>query len=364
MAAAVFHAAGDVRIARLPVPMCRPNQALVRVLWCGLCGSDLEEYRDGPVVLPTTPHPLTGRQVPLVLGHEFVGVVERPATDGSGAPAGAVVVPDVISGCGRCWWCTHHEEGLCPDLAVLGQHADGGLAEYVAARADRLVLVPEHVPVEAAALVEPLAVAVRAARAAGPLLGRGAVVLGAGPVGQLVARVFDAGGAYPVVVVDPAQHRRTLALRGGAGAALPPGPPAAIIRLFPPRGVDVVVEATGVVGQVATAITVVRRGGTVVLLGVQPRPEAVDVLDLVLHEKTVRGSAAHMYDDDVQVAVDLLARGAVDVTGLVTHRIRLDDVVTEGFQRLASAEPETLKVLVECTTSSSAPETMAEEGAL
>jgi (R,R)-butanediol dehydrogenase / meso-butanediol dehydrogenase / diacetyl reductase len=345
--AAVWHAAGDLRVADVPVPEPAPDQALVRVLWCGLCGSDLEEYTEGPVVLPTRPHPTTGRMVPLVLGHEIVGVVERAAASGVGPPAGTLVVPDVVTGCGRCWWCQRHEEGLCPDLAVLGQHTDGGLAELVAARADRLVVVPSHVPAHHAALAEPIAVAVRAARAAGPLLGQGVLVIGGGTVGQLVTRVARAAGAGPVVVVDPVESRRALAARGGATAAVTPEDP--VGAQFPPRGIDIVVEASGAPGQAARAVALARRGGRIVLLGVQPRPEEIDVLDIVLHEKTVRGSAAHMYDDDVEVGVGMLADGTLSVDGLVTHRIPLADVVEEGFERLRRRDPDALKVLVDCT---------------
>jgi 2-desacetyl-2-hydroxyethyl bacteriochlorophyllide A dehydrogenase len=327
------------------VPQPGPDRALVRVLWCGLCGSDLEEYAEGPVVLPTSPHPTTGRAVPLVLGHEMVGVVERAAASGVGPPAGTLVVPDVVTGCGRCWWCQRHEEGLCPDVAVLGQQDDGGLAEFVAARADRLIAVPAHVPAQDAALAEPIAVAVRAARAAGPLLGQGVLVIGGGTVGQLVARVVRAAGASPVVVVDPVPSRRALAER-----AVAPGEP--VDALFPARGVDIVVEASGAPGQAANAVALARRGGRVVLLGVQPRPEEIDVLDIVLHEKTVRGSAAHMYDDDVEVGVRMLAEGTLSVDGLVTHRIPLASVVEEGFERLRSRDPDALKVLVDCTEGS------------
>jgi 2-desacetyl-2-hydroxyethyl bacteriochlorophyllide A dehydrogenase len=343
----MWHAAGDVRVTDVPAPEPGPDEALVRVLWCGICGSDLEEYAEGPVVLPTRPHPTTGRMVPLVLGHEMVGVVERAAGSGVGPPAGTLVVPDVVTGCGRCWWCQRHEEGLCPELAVLGQQADGGLAELVAARADRLIVVPPHVPAQDAALAEPIAVAVRAARAAGPLVGQGVLVIGGGTVGQLVARVARAAGAGPVVVVDPVPMRRALAERGGASAALAPGAP--VDAHFPPRGVDVVVEASGAPGQAANAVAMARRGGRIVLLGVQPRPEEIDVLDIVLHEKTIRGSAAHMYDDDVAVGIEMLAGGALSVDGLVTHRIALSDVVEEGFERLRRCDPGALKVLVDCT---------------
>ncbi len=349
MRSARWYGPGDIRVERVPEPQCGQDQALIRVLWCGLCGSDLEEYREGPVVIPVDAD--TGKAAPLTLGHEFVGVVELAAVDGTGPPAGTIVVPDVVFGCGSCWWCRHHEEGLCPDLSVLGQQIDGGLAEFVAARASRLVVVPKRVPVMHAALAEPLAVAVRAARAAGGLTGRGVLVIGGGSVGQLMARVARATGAHPVVVIDPSPIRRGLAVKMGVDAALPPDQIDAAAIHFPERGIDVVIEASGAAGQPRKAAGMARRGGTVVLLGVSPHPESLDLLDVVLHEKTIRGSAAHMYDDDVQVAIDLLASGSVSAEGLISSCVELENAA-EAFCQLATGDDATIKILIDCSPTS------------
>src|SRR5215216_4315313 len=154
MRAAVWYGKRRVVLEERLHPVCDPHQALVRVEMCGLCGSDLEEYLDGPVVArPGT-----------VLGHEIVGTVSEVAADGSGPPAGTRVVVDVVNGCGRCRWCRAGEEGLCADLAVTGLHLDGGLAEYVVAPACRLISLPGGMPFSVGALAEPLAVAVRAFR--------------------------------------------------------------------------------------------------------------------------------------------------------------------------------------------------------
>jgi len=156
MRAARWHARNDIRIDHVDVPEPLPDQALLRVLWCGICGSDLEEYFHGPLTVPVgTPHPTSGRMAPITLGHEIVAMVERAAVDGSGPPAGTVVLPDVVVGCGCCWWCLRHEEGLCPRLSVLGQHDDGGLAEYLVARAETCVVVPDGMDPAVAALGEP-----------------------------------------------------------------------------------------------------------------------------------------------------------------------------------------------------------------
>jgi 2-desacetyl-2-hydroxyethyl bacteriochlorophyllide A dehydrogenase len=344
MRAARWHGRRDLRVDCIPVPEPGPGQALVTVEWCGICGTDLEEYRDGPVNLPVAaPHPLSGRTAPLALGHEIVGRIAR-AADG-GPPKGTRVIPDVVVGCGTCWYCRRHQETLCPRQAVLGLHDDGGLAEYLVAAAATCVPVPEGLASDAAALAEPTAVAVRAASKLPRPLGSRVLVLGSGTIGLLVVQVCRAVGAARVVAVDPRPERRELARRLGADEALPPDRAHEATALVGEPGLDAVIECSGVPGAAREAIRQTRRGGTAVLVGFHPEPERFDLLDAVLAEKRIVGSAAHLWDEDVATAVDLLARGTVDPRPLIGARIPLHEVVERGFHALEGpAAP--LKVLV------------------
>lgn len=339
MRAARWKGPRRIELAEMALPQPRPDEALVRVRWVGLCGSDAEEYLHGPVQISG----------PVTLGHEIVGIVALPAEDGSGPAAGTPVVVDVVTGCGLCYWCVRHDEGLCPDLVVTGQHIDGGLAEYVTGRADRLVPVPNGMDLRHAALAEPLSVAVRAVRKVGPLQGGRVVVVGGGTVGMLTAQVARAAGAERVVVVEPAQGRRDLIADFGCVPFWRPTAPErarGLAQEFPGRGVDVVFECSGRPTMIREATRLVRRGGTAVLLGILSEDEPIDALDLVLGEKAVLGSAAHMWDDDVSVAVELLARGSVDVERMITHTYPLERA-DEAFAALADSTVMTTKLLVE-----------------
>jgi 2-desacetyl-2-hydroxyethyl bacteriochlorophyllide A dehydrogenase len=311
---------------------------VIAVEWVGLCGSDAEEYLHGPVVISP----------PVTLGHEIVGVVARPAADGSGPAVGTRVVVDVVTGCGICYWCQRHEEGLCPDLVVTGQHVDGGLAEYVAARAARLIPVPENLDARHAALAEPLSVAVRAARKAGSLIGKSVVVIGGGTVGMLTGQLARTAGAHPVVIVEPNQARRELIGRWDVATAWEVDRESrrrALLQQLPERGCDVVFECSGRPGMTAEALQLARRGGTVLLLGVLAEDEPIDTLDVVLGEKIVHGSSAHMWDDDVAVAVDLLASRKIDVAPMITHTISLEQTA-EAFEILTDPTQGAIKLLV------------------
>ena len=319
-------------------PIPSPNEAVVAVDWVGLCGSDVEEYLEGPVVIRDG----------VVLGHEIVGTVLEAAIDGSGPDVGTRVVVDVVTGCGGCFWCVRHDEGLCPDLVVTGQHIDGGLADLVVGRADRLIPIPDQLDSRVAAFAEPLSVAVRAARKAGSQVGRSVLIVGGGAVGMLTAQMALAGGAAPVIVVEPDGRRRQLVETWGARtvwATDGESRRAAVEALVPKRGIDIVYECSGRPGMSAESIRLVRRGGLVVLLGVLTELEPIDTLDLVLGEKTVVGSAAHMWDDDVAVAVGLLASGAIVVDEMISQTVDLDEI-SGAFDSLADPDQDIIKLLV------------------
>lgn len=342
MKAARWHARGDVRVEDVPDPTPAADELVMRVLWCGICGTDLEEFREGPITIPVDrPHPRRGTRAPITLGHEVVGRVAVAAADGSGPPVGALVVPDVVIGCGECRWCLRHEEGLCAELAVRGQTEDGGLAMFMAARARTCLAVPEGVAAVEAALVEPASVAVRALAKAGSVAGATVAVVGGGTIGQLVARVAAAFGAARVTVVDPVAARRELAVRHGASARHPDD----VADLL--GAADIAVEASGAPSALPLAVRLTRRGGSTVALGIAPEPVELDRIDLVLGEKHLVGSAAHLWDDDGAVALDLIASGRLPVADLVSHRVPLDDVL-DAIALLESRDAAVLKVLVDC----------------
>jgi len=347
MRAARWHAARDVRVDTVPVPTAGPGQALVRVERVGLCGTDVEEYLHGPLDVPVdAPHPRSGAQAPLSQGHEVVGVVadcpDRPDW------VGRRVIPDVVEGCLQCWWCDHHEQGLCPELVVLGMHAPGGLAEFMLCRSATLVEVPVHVEPDIAAFAEPVAVAVRALAKAGDVRGATVVVVGAGVVGNLIAQVAGAAGAQ-VVVQDPAPQRRALALTSGAVVAAADASESAgvVLGATPGRLADVVFECAGRDESFADAIALTRSGGLVVLVGLSATTPTLPWRELVLGEKRLVGTAAHMWDTDVATAVDLLAGGIVDPRPLVSRTVTLD-AVADVLEELA-APNDLAKVLVDPT---------------
>lgn len=349
MRAARWHGALDIRVEDVPTPRPGSGDVLVRVERAGICGTDLVEYLSGPVSIPVGwPHPTSGRQAPLTLGHELVGTVVYLGAEVTGLAVGDRVVPNVVVGCGLCWWCTRHQEKLCPKVAVRGFNDDGGLAELIVSEARSCVRVPEHVDLNVAAFAEPVAIVVRALAKAPPLAGSVVAVLGAGVIGQLVTQLALGAGAVTVLAVDPVPSRQLLAAGWGAMACEPEDAIERIGDLSDGRGADVVIECAGVPGALASAVELSRPGGTVVLLGFHAGTEPVPLPALVLEERTLTGSAGHLWDVDVASAVALLSRGAVDVLPLLSAVVPLSDVVDGGFERLR-LDREALKILADPT---------------
>lgn len=339
MKAARWFAAGDMRIVETPSPVPSPGQLLVRVDAAGICGTDLEEYLHGPASI--TP-PMDGAG--LILGHEVVGTVVE-----SNSPEwkpGDRVVPDVVVGCGRCFWCNRGDMGLCENLQVRGMSMDGGLAEFMVADAATCLRIPDHVEARVAVFAEPASVAVRAMHKVREPEGAVVVVTGLGSIGLLVAQVALLRGARAVIASDPSQSKRELAASFGATAVHPTDLREVSLDVSDGRGPDIAMECSGVTSVVRECIEMVRPGGEVVLVGMRMADVSFPLLHVVLGERQIKGSAAHVWDVDVAPALELLATGALRSEPLLTRCVDLEDVVDQGLDYMAT-NPDCLKVVVE-----------------
>jgi (R,R)-butanediol dehydrogenase/meso-butanediol dehydrogenase/diacetyl reductase len=351
MKAAVWHARNDIRVEETPEPGAPgPGEVIIRVGACGICGTDLEEYRAGPLFIPVdTPNPLTGRKAPLILGHEFAGEVVEVGRGVTAFKAGDRIAPDVLITCGECYWCCRHQPVLCDKLAALGLMGDGGLAEYCKLPVSMAVRMPDGLSFDHAALAEPLAVAVRAVRRGRLLAGETVAVFGGGTIGLLCLQVARAAGAGDVFVVEPLPNRRALALELGAGAVVNPltTDPITTLREWT-RGIgpDLVLEASGATPVTPVAIESARKGGRIVLVGLPVAPATFNFFHLVATEKEILGSLSHVYDEDYYTAIRWLGDGRVLAEPLISARVPLNNLVKDGLERLEQRPAETLKVII------------------
>ncbi|WP_347352184.1 2,3-butanediol dehydrogenase [Intrasporangium sp.] len=349
MKAARFYGPGDIRIDEIPEPAVRPGTVKVEVQWCGICGTDLHEYLEGPIFAPPAgaPHPLTGETVPVTLGHEFAGVVAELGQGVAGLAVGDRVVVEPYIVCGRCDACQQGRYNVCATLGFVGLSGfGGGFSRYVVAE-QRWIHPLGDLGTDVGALVEPLAVAYHAVRLSGARAGHTGLVFGAGPIGLVTTAALRAAGVEQVIVVEPAGVRKTKAATAGADHVIDPTEAdtvGSVMELTQGRGADVSFECAGIDAVLASAIRSTRAGGTCVNVAIWGHQASVAMNDLVFREVSLVGSLA--YANDHPATIRMIADGLVDPHQFITGRIELDDIVSAGFDELINNKEENVKILV------------------
>jgi (R,R)-butanediol dehydrogenase/meso-butanediol dehydrogenase/diacetyl reductase len=346
--AAVWYAKEDIRIEEFPEPDPKPGEVKVKIKTCGICGSDLHEFRSGPFIIPRKAHPLTGRSGgPVILGHEFTADVIESADNVLDFKPGDRVVANPLIYCGDCHYCRSGQHIMCTKLGTFGFAADGAFAEYAVFPAQTLLKLPDTVTDEMGAFVEPLAVALHAVNRSGMALGDTVAIVGAGPIGLLVMQACKAAGARQVFVIEPMPSRRQLAEKLGATAVFNPdtdNPGNSIAGLTDGLRTDLAFDCVGIQASFDTALRVTGRRATICVVGLSLKPIEVPFIRLWGHEKTLTFSSG--YENEFPTAIALLSDGRVDTDKMITARIGLDELVVKGMQALIEESGKHIKILV------------------
>lgn len=344
MKALVLEDRGRFAYTDFPTPVPEPDEVLVDVRACGICGSDVHGM-DGS----------TGRRrPPIIMGHEAAGVVAGLGAEVSGWERGARVTFDSTISCGACAFCRRGLINLCDARRVLGVSCEdyrqhGAFAEYLAVPARILYRLPDELDFVRATMVETLSVALHAVERLAVAAGETAVVVGTGMVGLLVVQALLARGCAHVIGVDVDPSRLDVAASLGAEvvAGDPPEAVAAAVReRTAGRGADVAVEVVGASPPLRTAIEAVRKGGRVALVGNLSPEVSLPLQAVVTRELTLYGTAASA--GEYEGAIDLIASGKVDVQPLISAVAPLAEGAA-WFERLQAREPGLLKVVLEPT---------------
>lgn len=350
MRAARFYGVRDIRVEEIAVPAVRePDNVLLEVRFCGICGTDLHEYLMGPIVTPARPHPLTGATLPQTLGHEFSAVVAEVGSDVRDVRPGdrVAIMPAIV--CGRCYYCRRGLGQLCTSFACTGLSAEtGGLAQFAVVREYQVAVLPPEVSDLEGALIEPASVAAYGVDRAGIAGGDIVLVTGAGPIGVLSAMYASAVGAATVIIAEPNPNRAALARAMGVGPVADPTSADfgdLIAELTHGIGVDVAVECSGSSPGLATCVTSTRRQGAIAQTGLHTEPASLDAMALSAKDLTLAGAWCYRITDWPRT-IRLVASGKYPVAQAITAQIRLENVVAEGFDVLVDPQGRQLKVLV------------------
>jgi 2-desacetyl-2-hydroxyethyl bacteriochlorophyllide A dehydrogenase len=337
MKAAVLEQVNKIAVKDVPSPTPRADEVVIKVKTCGMCGTDLKLY--------------TGQytaRVPVIPGHEYAGEIIEVGRDVRNLRPGQRVVSDPNESCGKCYWCRNHQPCFCNDLAAYGVLRDGGFAEYCTASEKGVYPIPEGVDDEVAAFAEPVSCVVHAVDRIGYRPGETVAILGGGPLGQIHLQFALNSGASNALLVDPNQSRRDLAKRFGAHAVINPKGENVKERVLEETGglgADVVIEAVGRKQTIEESFGLAKRGGRVVIFGFAPEGEKAMFIpfDVLSRELTILGAWVNPYS--YSRALDVLSSRRVDVKPLISHRLKLDNIM-QGYQMMAQKPAGFIKSLV------------------
>lgn len=328
---------GHLFVRDVEKPRPGPDDLLVRVEACGVCGTDRHLLHGE---FPSRP--------PVTIGHEFAGIVEAMGADVTGFKIGDRITGDPNISCGRCPQCMAGRVNLCRKLEAIGIHRDGGLADYVIVPQKQAFGIPLSLDPLHGAFCEPLACCLHGIDMAEIRTGSSVVVLGGGVIGLLTVQLARLAGATTVILSTRQESKRRLAEDVGATATVDPSSTVVIDAIagpagLVPGGVDIVIECAGVPDTMAQTTKLAKAGGTVVILGVMAQGTKIEIepFDILFRELRVLGSFINPFVH--RRAADLVASGAINVAKLISRTVTLEEAV--GVIR-NPAGPGEVKVLV------------------
>jgi 2-desacetyl-2-hydroxyethyl bacteriochlorophyllide A dehydrogenase len=332
--AVVLRAPGQLGVEEIEEPKAAPGEALVRVAYSGICGTDLGIFRGEMPV-----------RHPLVMGHEAAGEVVQGGGDSLKSGARVLVDPSVF--CGVCFDCRAGRTHLCQRGGLIGREMNGGFAEYVAVPQVQLFPLPDAIDLRDAPLIQVLATCVHAQRLVSPLTGQSVVITGLGVTGQLHIQLAKARGAYPVIGISRSAWKRRLAESLGADITLSSGAESmrGILEATEGRGADLAIECTGNAAVIAQTVSMVRPGGTILLFGTATATTN-ELSFYQMYKKELRIiNTRSAKAEDFPASIELVTSGAVRMDRLITHRFLLTDL-SEAMRLVESDEDQRMKIIL------------------
>ncbi|MBA1434687.1 2,3-butanediol dehydrogenase [Bombilactobacillus bombi] len=338
----------DIRVEDIDIAEPKADQVQIKVKYCGICGSDLHAYSQG-FGLPLHKHPLTGRQVPITLGHEFSGEIVKLGKDVTDFKIGDAVAVEPLIACGHCANCRSGNYNLCLNMHAkdganfLGYSDDGGMAEYVNAKANFTYKLPKNMDYELGALTEPTAVAYEAIKKSGLMAGQTVAVMGAGPIGLLTALLAQTMNATKVYISDLSEERLSKAQEFGLTTLNP----AKVdvndeIKKELPMGVDVTFECAGAQPTLNTALQITRRGGIIQIVAIFGKPVTIDLSAATMQGYNINTVLA--YNNSFPLVMGMINNHQALFKKLITNKLGFDQAI-EGIKSLASDKSQ-VKIMI------------------
>ena len=337
MKQAVMVSPGMIEFREIDKPAPGPGEILMATKRIGVCGSDIHVFHGK--------HPYTS--YPVVQGHEVSGVIAALGEGVEGLAVGEQITFMPQLTCGECYPCKHGMYHICESLKVYGFQTDGSGQEYFPLPAELVIKVPDNVPLDHAAMIEPVSVGVHAIRRGGGVEGKRVLVLGAGTIGNLTAQVALAQGARDVMVTDISPYKLDKARKAGIPHAINPNEislETALLDAFGPERADLILECVGVQPTITDAVNVARKGTTIVVVGVFGDKPTVDLGLVQDRELSLVGTL--MYQQvDYEIALDLIVGGKLNLDEMITAHFPFEQY-PEAYHAIEAAKGDSLKVMI------------------
>lgn len=322
----------------IPVPKPGANQVLVKIMRIGVCGSDIHVYHGT--------HPFTS--YPITQGHEVSGEIVELGEGVQNLFVGqrVTIEPQVV--CGKCHPCRHGKYNLCEELKVMGFQTTGVASEYFAVDAAKITPLPQDMSFDEGAMIEPLAVAVHAANQAWEVKDQNIVVIGAGPIGNLVAQTLKAKGAKAVLISDISELRLNIAKECGVDFAVNTREKdlgEAILECFGPDKADLIYDCAGNDISMGQAIKYARKGSQIILVAVFGKMACVDLAVLNDHELDLNTTMMYRHPDYVE-AIELVNQGKINLKRLMSNHFSFLDY-QKAYEYIDNNRESTMKVLID-----------------
>ncbi|KKK43823.1 MAG: putative zinc-type alcohol dehydrogenase-like protein YjmD [Candidatus Lokiarchaeum sp. GC14_75] len=334
----IMTAPGKIEFQEISIPKLNENEVLVKIMRIGVCGSDIHVYRGE--------HPYT--QYPITQGHEVSGRIEKIGSKVQGFKLNdkVTIQPQVV--CGRCYQCTHGNYHICDDLKVMGFQTTGAASEFFAVNSEKLIKLPSEMTYEEGAMIEPCAVGVHAVLKGGDVSDFNVLVLGAGPIGNLISQTAKALGARSVMITDLSDYRLGIAEEVGIDFTINPLKQTLseeIFKSFGPHKADLIIECVGVNETIETAIDIARKGTDIIVVGVFADNPSINLGYIQDRELRLIGNLMYQTKDYIK-AIELIQSKKINLKPLMSTHFPFKDYI-KAYEYIEKKKDKVLKVFID-----------------
>jgi len=329
---------GEIDFINIPIPTLKEDEVLVKIMRIGVCGSDIHVYYGK--------HPYT--DYPVTQGHEVSGKIEKTGSKIQGFKPGdkVTIQPQVV--CGQCYPCTHDKYHICDNLKVMGFQTTGTASEFFAVDSAKVIKLPDEMTYEEGAMIEPCAVAVHAVLKGGAVTNFNVLVLGAGPIGNLIAQTAKALGAKAVLITDLSDFRLEVAKEVDIDFTINPTKldlSEEIIKAFGPDKADLIIECVGANETINDAITNARKGTDIIVVGVFGDKPTIDLGFIQDRELRVIGNMMYQRNDYIK-AIELVHSKKILLEPLMSTHFSFEDYI-KAYKFIEDKKDKVMKVFID-----------------